>query len=276
MDKSKSTDAVFHCNLGIALKAQGKLDEAVASYRRALELKPNFPVAHNNLGNLFKDQGKPDEAVACYRRALELVPDYFVAHNNLGAAFKVQGKLDEAVACFRRALALKPDFAEAHSNLVYALHFSPGYDAKAIYEEHRRWNRQFAESPAGSIQPHANDRSANRRLRIGYVSPYFREHCQAFFTVPLFSAHNHAEFEIFCYAGVARPDGITERLRSCADTWRSTLGLGHEQVARVIRDDRIDILVDLTMHMAHNRLLVFAQAGPRASLLACLPRHDRP
>ena len=94
--------------------------------------------------------------------------------------------------------------------------------------------------------------------------------------MPLFSAHNHEEFEIFCYAGVARPDGITERLRSCADTWRSTLGLGHEQVARLIRDDRIDILVDLTMHMAHNRLLVFAQAGPRAGLLACLPRHDRP
>jgi protein O-GlcNAc transferase len=59
----------------------------------------------------LNDQGKLDEAVACYRRALELKPDYAEAHNNLGNALKDQGKLDEAVACYRRALELKPDFA---------------------------------------------------------------------------------------------------------------------------------------------------------------------
>ena len=62
----------------MAFKDQGKLDEAVACYRRALELKPDFAEAHNNLGNALKDQGKLDEAVACYRRALELKPDYAV------------------------------------------------------------------------------------------------------------------------------------------------------------------------------------------------------
>ena len=102
-------------------KDQGKLDEAVACYRRALELKPDYAEAHNNLGNALKDQGKLDEAIACYRRALELKPDYAEAHNNLGNAFKDQGKLDEAVACYRRALELKPDYAEAHNNLGDAL-----------------------------------------------------------------------------------------------------------------------------------------------------------
>ena len=113
--------AEAHNNLGVALKDQGKLDEAVACYRRALELKPDFAEAHNNLGNALKDQGKLDEAVACYRRALELKPDYAEAHNNLGMALKDQGKLDEAIACYRRALELKPDFAEAHGNLGSAL-----------------------------------------------------------------------------------------------------------------------------------------------------------
>ena len=73
--------------------------------------------AHNNLGNVFSDQGKPDEAVACYQRALQLKPDYADAHNNLGNVFKDQGKPDEAVACYQRALQLKPDFAEVHNNL---------------------------------------------------------------------------------------------------------------------------------------------------------------
>ena len=113
--------AEAHNNLGIALKDQGKLDEAVACYRRALELKPDYAEAHNNLGNALKDQGKLDEAVACYRRALELKPDFAEAHNNLGNALKDQGKLDEAVACYRRALELKPDYAEAHNNLGIAL-----------------------------------------------------------------------------------------------------------------------------------------------------------
>ena len=96
--------------------SQGKRDEAVACYRRAVELKPDFAEAHNNLGNALKDQGEFDEAIAGCRRALELKPDYAEAHNNLGVAFQGQGKLDEAVACYRRALELKPDYAEAHLN----------------------------------------------------------------------------------------------------------------------------------------------------------------
>jgi tetratricopeptide (TPR) repeat protein len=110
-----------HHNLGIALQENGHLDEAVASYRRALELKPDYASAHNYLGTALKDQGKLDEAVACYRRALELKPDSAESHVNLGAALKDQGKLDEAVACFHRALELNPDYAEAHSDLGAAL-----------------------------------------------------------------------------------------------------------------------------------------------------------
>ena len=113
--------AEAHNNLGNALKEQGKLDEAVACCRRALELKPDYAEAHNNLGVALKEQGKLDEAIACYRRALELKPDFAEAHNNLGNALKDQGKLDEAVACYRRALELKPDYAEAHNNLGNAL-----------------------------------------------------------------------------------------------------------------------------------------------------------
>ena len=139
--------AEAHNNLGNALKDQGKLDEAVACYRRALELKPDFAEAHNNLGNALKDQGKLDEAVACYRRALELKPDYAEAHNNLGNALKDQGKLDEAVACYRRALELKPDFAEAHNNLGNALKDQGKLDeAVACYRRALELKPDYAEA----------------------------------------------------------------------------------------------------------------------------------
>ncbi len=255
----KPNSAEPHNNLGNALKEQGMLDEAAACYRRALELKPDYADAQNNLGVAFKEQGKLDEAVACYRRALELRPNYAEAHNNLGVVFKDMGRLVDAVACYRRALEVKPDFAEAHSNLLYAQVFSPDYDAQSLYEEHRCYDQQHAAPWANSIEPHRNDRSTQRRLKIGYVSPDFRDHCQALFTVPLFSSHDHKDFEIVCYSDVVRPDLITERLRGYVDTWRSIVGIDHERVAQSIRADGIDILVDLTMHMAHNRLLVFAR-----------------
>jgi predicted O-linked N-acetylglucosamine transferase (SPINDLY family) len=251
--------AETHSNLGNALKGQGKLDEAIACYRRGLELKPDYAEIHNNLGSALKHQQKLDEAIACFRRAVELKPDYAGAYSNLGVALKDQARLDEAIACFRRAVELKPDFAEAHSNLVYTQVFCPGYDAQALDEETRRWNRQHAEPLAKFIEPHSNDRSLHRRLRIGYVSPDFRNHAESFFTVPLLSAHNHQDFEIFCYADVACPDEITARLRCYADVWRNIAGLADEQVAQRVRQDRIDILVDLTMHMARNHLLVFAR-----------------
>lgn len=251
--------AAIPYNLGNAFRAIGRLADAVACYRRAIERKPDYAEAYNNLGNAFQDQAKIDDAIACYRRALALRPDHAEAHNNLGNAFRLRGDPDEAVACYRRALELKPDCAEAHSNLLYGLSFFPGYDAETIWQEHRRWSRQWAEPLAGAVQPHGNDRSPGRRLRVGYVSPDFRSHAESFFTVPLFSAHDRDNFEIFCYADVLSPDGITERLRSCADVWRSIAGLADEQVAEWIRRDKIDILVDLTMHMARNRLLVFAR-----------------
>jgi len=287
------TEARFHNSLGIVLKLQGKLDEAVCSYRRALELRPDFAETHYNLGRIFKQQGSLNEAVAYYRHAVELEPDYVEAYNSLGAAFdelgkpdeaavaylraltlrpdraethnnlgivlKAQGRMEDAIASYRRALALKPDFTAAFSNLLYALSFHERYDAKAICEEHRRFESQCAEPLAKFIRPHTNSHAPERRLRIGYVSPDFRKHCQSLFTVPLFSAHDHRHFEIYCYADVNRPDDMTQRLRSYADVWRDINGFTDERIAELVRQDQIDILVDLTMHMANGRPLLFAR-----------------
>jgi predicted O-linked N-acetylglucosamine transferase (SPINDLY family) len=94
---------------------------------------------------------------------------------------------------------------------------------------------------------------------VGYVSPNFRLHAEVFFLVPLLSAHNHAELEVFCYSDVVSADELTAELRSYSDVWRETTGLSDEQVAQIVRTDKIDILVDLTMHMANSRALLFAR-----------------
>lgn len=110
-------DADTHYNLGNALMALGRLDEAEASYRRTLRIRPNDADAHFNLGNIFRSLGRLDETEASYRRALQLRPDYAEAHGNLGNILLEQGRVDEAEASYRRALQLKPDYAVAHYNL---------------------------------------------------------------------------------------------------------------------------------------------------------------
>jgi protein O-GlcNAc transferase len=260
-----------HNNLGLALWERGQFDEAVAACRRALELKPDLPGAHNNLGLALKERGQLDEAVAAFRSALQLKPDVSEAHNNLGNTLKDQGELDAAIAAFRQALRFKPDYTSAHSNLVYTLHLHPGQDDRTISEEHQRWNRQFSDPLKHLILPHANDRHTDRRLRIGYVSPDLREHAVGRFVLPLFERHDREGFEILCYSGVARPDWMTERLRALAGParnasrsdaggkWRNTVGVSDARLAEMIREDEVDILVDLALHTAGNRLPVFAR-----------------
>jgi tetratricopeptide (TPR) repeat protein/SAM-dependent methyltransferase len=109
-----------HYNIALALRAVGRVDEAIAHYQRATALKRDYTEAHTNLGNALKDQGRLEEAVVSYQRATELRPSA-EAHCNLASALAQQGKTDDAVSHYQRALALNPDLAEAHANLGTAL-----------------------------------------------------------------------------------------------------------------------------------------------------------
>jgi protein O-GlcNAc transferase len=247
-----------HYNLGNGFKDQGQLEEAAASYQRAIAIRRDYAEAHNNLGFVLKEQGRLEESIASYRQALRFRPRYAEAFNNLGNALYEQGQLEEAVRCYREALALKPDFAMAHSNLLFVLHYELSGGPGPLFAEHLRWAAQQA--PATTVMlPHPGERAPERRLRIGYASPDFRAHSVAYFIEPILEAHDRLGFEVFCYSDVSRPDAVTARLQSLADGWRSTFGMSEAQVENQVRQDRIDILVDLAGHTGGNRLLVFAR-----------------
>jgi len=246
-------------NLGVALYDKGQLDEAIIAYRQAIALNPSFPEAHYNLGNALRDKGQLDEAIAAYHRTIAFNPSFPEAHGNLGSTLKDKGQLDEAIAAYRQAIVLKPRFAEAHSNLLFTLNYHPSLDPRSIAQEHRRWGQQHAEALRQFIRPHSNDRTADRKLRVGYVSPDFREHPVALFAENLFANHDRAQVEVFCYSNVPRPDAITARMEQHAGKWREIRGMTDARVAELIREDGVDILVDLAGHTAKNRLLVFAR-----------------
>jgi len=251
--------ALYHNSLTLALLATGQVAEAEAACLRAIELRPDYALAHNHLGLVRKRQGRLAEALACYQHALELQPRLAEAHVNLAIVFEEQGQPFEAVACYHRALQTRPDWPQVHSHLLHTMHFCAEYSAEEIYAEHRRWNQRYAAPLADAAAPHTNDRTSERRLRVGYVSPNFGLHPVGRFVLPLLEAHDHEGFEVFCYSSTPGADAITAACQSHADVWRETRGLTDAQLAETIRKDRIDVLVDLTMHLEGSRLLVFAR-----------------
>ncbi len=180
-------------------------------------------------------------------------------HNNLAAALKDMGLLAEALAVFRRSSELCPQLSSWQSNVVYTLHFLPDCDAATLNAEHGSWNQRHAEPLARFARPHLNVADPDRRLKIGYVSPDLRNHPVGRFLLPLLEAHDEKCVEVFCYASVASFDEVSQQLRSLAHHWIDAKDLSDELLAQRIREDRIDILVDLSAHTKKSRLLVFAR-----------------
>ena len=250
---------VAHGNLAVVLADTGRIEDAVATYRRVLELDPENAIAHNNLGNALQEMGRVGDAVESYRRALAILPKQAPFEVNLANALQTLGRLDEADAAYRRAIQVMPDLATAHSNRLFGLNYHPDLTAEEIFAAYRDWDDRFAKPlrPAAAAFP--GDADPARRLRIGYVSPDFRWHAARFFIEPLLRAHDRDAVEVFAYAEVRAADEVTGRMRGAVDHWCDTVGLTDDAMAERIRDDRIDVLVDLAGHTRGNRLMVFAR-----------------
>lgn len=276
-------EALANCSRGDEAFSRGDYAEAVGAYRRALADSP-FPEASNNLGNALmmvgdfsgalaayleadcpdawinasvpaRSLGDLDQAQALLLRALREQPGNALGLASLGNLLKDLGRMDLALASYRGSLALDPGNPVTHGNLAYLRTFDPGATAEDILQDAREFDRVHARDLRGdppALKP-------GPKLRVGYVSPDFRYHCQAFFTLPLFAHHDREAFEIHAYSSVRQSDAITARLRESCHAWRDCAGLADAALADLIREDGIDILVDLTMHMANGRPLLFAR-----------------
>jgi len=250
--------AIYRSNLGQVLEQLGRLDEAESAYRSAISLDAECVEAMNNLGRLLQGQDHLTEAESLFRAAIELSPEYAEPHTNIGNLLKDRGDVDGAVAAFRRAIELRPDISMLHSNLLLTLHYRPDYSAVDLAREHKQWAERHVSPLANNRKPHANDPKPDRRLRIGYVSPDFRDHAVARFMLPLLKNHNRDEVQVFGYADVPQPDSITHELREHCDRWRDIAAMSDATLANTVRTDGIDILIDLAAHSGRNRLLAFA------------------
>lgn len=291
---------VYHNSLGVALRKAGRPAEARRSLERAVALRPGYAEAYSNLGNLCRMLGQPAAARTHLERALELEPGNPLYLANLGGALADAGLLLSAVDRYEQVLARAPEYREAAGNLsglysrlgrpreslallhrlletapaddplvsdyLLTLNYLDDCSGEELAAEHRRLGARLA--AATPVAFPLRGESA-RPLRIGYVSPDFHRHPVGFLIEPVLAAHDRTQFEPVCYQVHGPDDDQTARLRQAAAGWRDARGWADGALTARIREDRIDILVDLAGHTAYNRLAVFAaQPAPvRASWL---------
>jgi len=246
-------DFVALVELGRTLRRLKRFERAISVLRRAIALDRRSAQAHALLGAVLVATGRWRDACAHYLRSLRQRPEQTAVCNNVGVAYWWMGRVDDAVTYFRRALATSPHSAATRSNLLLTLNYRPGNRVE-VFREHRRWSKTGGTPVHSAARPNAR---SGGRLRIGYVSPDFGAHPVGRFIEPILRSHDRRGFEIICYACARRTDRTARRLRALADRWRDLTGVGDDEAADLIRNDRVDVLVDLAGHTARNRLSIF-------------------
>lgn len=251
-----------HCaeacnNLGVIYKDRDNLDKAVECYQLALSIKPNFSQSLNNLGVVYTVQGKMDAAANMIEKAIIANPTYAEAYNNLGVLYRDAGNITLAIDAYEQCLKIDPDSRNAGQNRLLAMNYiNEGHDEK-LFVAHRDWGRRFMR-----LYPQYtswdNPKDPERPLVIGYISPDYFTHSVSYFIEAPLAHHEYAKYKVVIYSAVVKADAKTIRFRDKVlkkgGIWRDIYGIDEKKVATMVREDKVDILVELTGHTANNKL----------------------
>jgi predicted O-linked N-acetylglucosamine transferase (SPINDLY family) len=279
---------------GCCYRSLGRLGDAERCLRRAVELKPASVVARINLAKVLCVGHGPDEALDLARQLASSGACDGEQMREIGNVFGRLRHSAEAEACFRDALRRDPQDQRARLELAgvlleswqhdtawaeYQGFFDSGFEAppclqtalmSALYFDrlspavmldlHRRYDALIRKETGAMPSPMATPGQAigARRIRIGFVSPDFRRHSCAHFFWPLVTRLDRTRFEVFAYANVAQPDAMTARIRGACDHWRDILGATAAEAGAMVRQDGIDLLVDMAGHTGDNAMPLFA------------------
>lgn len=223
-----------------------------------VEKDPENALALGNLGAAYVHLRQYDLAIEYLERALEIEPDAFNAVNSMGMALVEMGRPLSGLEYLERSSDLSRGgdgiFA---SNAMFSAHYNPDLGPAELFERHKRWHTYVHDLE--DDRPLEVDRDPDRQLRIGYFSPDFRKHAVSLFAEPAFLYHDRAAFRIFAYKTGPESDERTVRFKRLSDEWRDFQRVSPDNMLKRILDDRIDILIDLSGHTAHNCMALLAR-----------------
>jgi predicted O-linked N-acetylglucosamine transferase (SPINDLY family) len=242
--------------LANALESQQRPLEAEQQLRGLLAAKSDCAAAAYNLGLLLLARDECDSAEAMFRACLQADPTFPGTFTALGNLLRNAGRSKDAEPWYRKALAIDPLAQETWSAMLLSYNNRDDLSAQDVLAEHLRFGAAFPPRSTAVDTGHAPARG-HARIRLGYLSGDFIQHPVALFLRPVLMHHDRTRFELFCYSNNAREDGMTRDLRSRVDHWRNIAAQDDAAAVTTIRDDDLDILIDLSGHSARSRILLF-------------------
>ncbi|HJY06349.1 MAG TPA: hypothetical protein VJ323_08515, partial [Bryobacteraceae bacterium] len=245
-------------NASAACRVLNKFDKAEEYALKAHELNPQDARPLGALGTILINKGRVSAGLIRATHAFVLDPKCSDAIGALASGYSRIGDMETAMPYYEQYMAARPYDAALHSGMLFTMHYEPNITGDRLRVMHKEWGDRFAARFKHEWPNHKNERTAARRLRIGYVSGDFRHHVVAYWTKHIFAAHSRENVEVFCFAN-NKEDDYSGRIKESADHWISILDTSDADAAGVIQEAKIDILVDLSGHTGGHRLCLMAR-----------------
>ena len=243
-------------NLGCAYLHCGQYKNAEVAFDQVIKLRQDHAQALNNRGQARQKLLNFDLAHDDFLKAHQLEKNNPEMLFNLAHNHHEVGEFTQAKALYEQVLALKPDYLDAHSNLLMLANYFDDESVQTTFESHVAWQQRVKQFSKIKPMP-VLTRQKSARIKVGYVSADFREHSVAYFLKPLLANHNASKVEVFCYSNNTVIDDMTLALKALAEHWTDVSPLSDKVFAEKVKQDKIDILVDLSGHTSGHRLATF-------------------
>jgi protein O-GlcNAc transferase len=241
--------------VGTGERMLGALPQAEAAYRQAVRYAPGDLDAQHNLALVLLQRLRFAEAEVIARALLAAHPSHAAAWLVLSGALSGQGRSAESIAAMRRSLELAPS-PITHSKLLVTLQFADDVEPQALLSEHRAWDAVYAR-PLLAQPPVWPATSTGRPLRIGLSAIDFCSGPTGFLALRAVECLDKQQCSVVSYSDRFQEDDYTRRFQA-AGAWRQTTSLTDEELFRQVRQDQIDVLIDLGGHVGR-RLMTFAR-----------------
>lgn len=243
---------------GIAMERMKRTTEAVKCFQTVVQLNPQHVDAIIRLADIARVEGRVSDVLRCAEAILRVDPENLMGLRFRAGSLFNQGQNLEAIRDLRKVLQAVPKDSLMQCALVMSLNYDPHISPAQLRLEHEKACNVLYGHLMDLSKCQKTDPTEQRILRIGYVSSDFKDHAVTQFFQPVVAEHDRSKFQIFLYYADDKMDADTAWYRSHSDHWRDIFVLSTEQTTALIREDKIDILVDLSGFTGGFRLDVFA------------------
>jgi len=251
-DANPSAQAYY--NLGSFYMEQGDRRNALTYYSKAYECDQGYLPGAEAYADMLITAGFLSEAEKISSAIMGEHPDVALGYMLEGRVMTQSGRSGDAVEVLAEACAIEPDNQNIYALSILAQNYrSTAYEAELV-DSTIRWGQAIAVSSEQFV--HCKN-SSKGKIRVGYVSADFRRHSVAYFIEPILYSHDKNAFEVYGYSFTTNTDDVTLRMSEMCNCWRDVSSMTEKDVAQLIYDDQIDILIDLG-GITYNGIKVFS------------------